>query len=282
MKFASLMHGRDGRFVVVSRDLTRATDAFPVVPTLQAALDDWARHAPRLSDLAEALEHGSVPSFRFHEHDCAAPLPRAFQRLGVAGGQGVASAPLEQLSSDGPAGPRQPARAAGEDDGIDVEAGAAVVTGDVPEGVPPGEAAARIRLVMLVGDLRLRRWEDGDDLLSRPGFCCSPVAVTPDELGEGWREGRLALPLLASMNGVPVTGGPASASVDFGALVAHAAAGRALAAGTIIGARTVPTLCPEASGAVRLRFGDTVRIEMRDGAGRAALGAIEREILPRG
>ena len=81
MKLASLAHGRDGRLVVVSRDLTRATDAFPVVPTLQAALDDWDRHAPRLADLAEGLEHGSVPSFRFHEHDCAAPLPRAYQWL---------------------------------------------------------------------------------------------------------------------------------------------------------------------------------------------------------
>jgi fumarylacetoacetate (FAA) hydrolase len=79
MKLASLMHGRDGRLVVVSDDLTRATDAFPVVATLQGALDDWGRCAPRLADLAEGLEHGSVPSFRFHEHDCASPLPRAYQ-----------------------------------------------------------------------------------------------------------------------------------------------------------------------------------------------------------
>ena len=79
MKLASLMHGRDGRLVVVSGDLTRATDAFPVVATLQGALDDWDRCAPRLADLAESLEHGSVPSFRFHEHDCASPLPRAYQ-----------------------------------------------------------------------------------------------------------------------------------------------------------------------------------------------------------
>ena len=79
MKLASLRHGRDGRLVVVSRDLTRATDAFIVAPTLQAALDDWERHGPRLADLARELEIGSVPSFRFHEHDCASPLPRAYQ-----------------------------------------------------------------------------------------------------------------------------------------------------------------------------------------------------------
>ena len=79
MKLASLKQGRDGRLVVVSRDLTRATDAFFIVPTLQAALDDWERYAPRLQDLSEQLQHGSVPSFRFHEHDCASPLPRAYQ-----------------------------------------------------------------------------------------------------------------------------------------------------------------------------------------------------------
>ncbi len=79
MKLASLRQGRDGRLVVVSTDLTRATDAFFIAPTLQAALDDWERVAPKLSDLAEQLEHGSVPAFRFHEHDCASPLPRAYQ-----------------------------------------------------------------------------------------------------------------------------------------------------------------------------------------------------------
>jgi fumarylacetoacetate (FAA) hydrolase len=77
MKLSSLNQGRDGRLVVVSRDLTRATDAFFIVPTLQGALDDWERFGPRLQDLSEQLEHGSVPSFRFHEHDCASPLPSA-------------------------------------------------------------------------------------------------------------------------------------------------------------------------------------------------------------
>ena len=79
MKLASLKQGRDGRLVVVSRDLTSASDAFFIVPTLQAALDDWERFRPRLQDLSEQLEHGSVPSFRFHENDCASPLPRAYQ-----------------------------------------------------------------------------------------------------------------------------------------------------------------------------------------------------------
>ena len=79
MKLSSLKQGRDGRLVVVSKDLTRATDAFFIVPTLQQALDQWDKVAPLLADLSEQLEHGSVPSIRFHEHDCAAPLPRAYQ-----------------------------------------------------------------------------------------------------------------------------------------------------------------------------------------------------------
>ena len=128
MKLASLVNGRDGRLVVVSNDLTRATDAFPVVPTLQAALDDWGRHAPRLADLAESLEHGSVPSFRFHEHHCAAPLPRAYQWLDgsayvnhvdlvrkARGGtlpESFWTDPLMyQGGSDSNQGPRQPVRA---------------------------------------------------------------------------------------------------------------------------------------------------------------------------
>jgi hypothetical protein len=154
MKLASLTHGRDGRLVVVSKDLTRATDAFPVVPTLQAALDDWDRYAPRLTDLAETLEHGSVPSFRFHEHDCAAPLPRAYQWLdasayvnhvelvrkarGAEMPESFWTDPLMyQGGSDSNLAPRQAVRARSEVDGIDFEAEIAVVTGDVPMGVSP-------------------------------------------------------------------------------------------------------------------------------------------------
>src|SRR6187549_1382294 len=82
MKLATLKDGsRDGRLVVVSRDLTRFTDAAFLVPTLQAALDDWQRIAPHLLALSESLEHGSVPAGRFHEHDAHSPLPRAYQRV---------------------------------------------------------------------------------------------------------------------------------------------------------------------------------------------------------
>lgn len=277
MKLASLAHGRDGRLVVVSRDLTRATDAFPVVPTLQAALDDWPRHAPRLADLAEGLEHGSVPSFRFHEHDCAAPLPRAYQWLDAAAGP-----LLSQGVSDVSLGARQPVQARSEEEGIAFAAGIAAVTGDVAMGTGREEALGQIRLVMLVNEVSLRNRiasESAESLGSvrfKLASACSPVAVTPDELGAAWRDGRLDPPLAAQVNGVPVGGSEAGTALDFGTLIARAAASRRLGAGTIVAGPAA------GGGAPLLRFGDTVRIAMKDAAGHSIFGAIEQEILPLG
>ena len=334
MKLASLMHGRDGRLVVVARDLTRATDAFPVVPTLQAALDDWERFAPRLADLAESLEHGSVPSFRFHEHDCAAPLPRAYQWLdgsayvnhvelvrkarGAPMPESFWSDPLMyQGGSDSPLGPRRPILARSEDDGIDFEAEIAVVTGDVPMGVGAADALAHIRLVMLANDVSLRNLVGSEMakgfgfVQSKPPTAYSPVAVTPDELGPAWSGGKLSLPLLCQVNGRPF-GHPDAGSdmtFDFGALIAHAARTRPLAAGTIIGSgtvsnrdadggpgkplaqggagyaciaeqRMVETILAGGPATPFLRFGDSVRIEMKDAGGHSIFGAIEQEVLP--
>lgn len=334
MKLASLMHGRDGRLVVVSKDLTRATDAFPVVPTLQAALDDWDRHAPRLADLAEGLEHGSVPSFRFHEHDCAAPLPRAYQWLdgsayvnhvdlvrkarGAEMPESFWTEPLMyQGGSDAMLTPREPIRARSEDHGIDFEAEIAVVTGDVPMGVSPEAGRGHIRLVMLANDVSLRNLIASElpkgfgFVQSKPSSAYSPVAVTPDELGEAWRDGKLHLPLLSQVNGAPFGRPDAGVDMtfDFGTLIAHAAKTRRLCAGSIIGSGTVSNRDPDggpgrpvAEGGLGyaciaeqrmvetirtgapvtpfLRFGDTVRIEMKDAAGHSIFGAIEQDILP--
>lgn len=334
MKLASLMHGRDGRLVVVSRDLTRATDAFPVVPTMQAALDDWERCAPRLADLSEGLEHGSVPSFRFHEHDCASPLPRAYQWLdgsayvnhvelvrkarGAQMPESFWTDPLMyQGGSDASLGPRQPVHARSEEHGVDFEAEIAVVTGDVPIGVSAPDALGHIRLVMLVNDVSLRNLIASElakgfgFVQSKPASAFSPVAVTPDELGEAWRGGKLHLPLLSFLNGRPFGRPDAGVDMtfDFGALIAHAARTRALSAGTIIGSGTVSNRDPDGSpgrplsegglgyaciaeqrmvetiraGAAAtpfLRFGDSVRIEMKDAAGHSIFGAIEQDILP--
>lgn len=334
MKLASLIHGRDGRLVVVSRDLTRATDAFPVVATLQAALDDWERLAPRLADLAEGLEHGSVPSFRFHEHDCASPLPRAFQWLdasayvnhvalvrqarGVQMPESFWTDPLMyQGGSDASLGPRQPIRARHEEDGIDFEAEIAVVTGDVPMGVTPEVALGHIRLVMLANDVSLRNLIASElpkgfgFVQSKPPGAFSPVAVTPDELGASWQGGRLSGALLSQLNGQPFGQPDAGTDMtfDFGTLIAHAARTRPLTAGTILGSGTVSNRDgdggpgrPLADGGVGyaciaeqrvveairagapatpfLRFGDTVRIEMKDADGHSIFGAIEQDVLP--
>ncbi|KPF72598.1 hypothetical protein IP69_01490 [Bosea sp. AAP35] len=265
MKLASLQHGRDGRLVVVSQDLTRATDAFPIVPTLQAALDDWDRLAPRLADLAVSLDHGSVPSFRFHEHDCAAPLPRAYSRLVVSD----TSVPVP-MRSDGTLGPREPIRALDESAGLVAQAGLAAIMGDLPAGASPAQALARIHLVMLSCTVRQQEQGGPEQALS-----FSPVAVTPDEIDAAWRDGRIDLPLLRQINQQPPQHGE-SAAADLAGLVAKAARGQTLGAGTIVMAGVpMPPAQP-------LRFGDTIRIEMKDRAGHSIFGAIEQELLPAG
>jgi len=332
MKLASLKHGRDGRLVVVSRDLTRASDAFIVVPTLQAALDDWDRVAPRLEALAESLELDAIPSFRFHEHDAAAPLPRAYQWADgsayvnhvdlVRRGRGAAvpfsfwTDPLMyQGGSDAFLAPREPIPAFAEALGTDFEAEIAIVTGDVPMGVSPEDARPLVRLVLLVNDVSLRglassELEKGFGFLqAKPSCALSPVALTPDELGDAWADGKLHRPLLSALNGKPFGRPEAGVDMtfDFGQLIAHAARTRPLGAGTIIGSgtvsnrdedggpgrpieeggrgysciaeiRTVETLREGAPRTPFLKAGDTVRIEMQDSAGRSLFGAIEQTV----
>ncbi len=336
MKLASIKSGRDGRLVVVSRDLTRAVDAGPVAPTLQSALDNWDTAAPKLALLARQLELVSIPTFRFREHDCASPLPRAYQWLDgsayvnhvelvrkARGAEMPASFWTDPLMYQGASdtffGPREPIQLADEAFGIDMEAEVTVITGDVPMGVAAVEAGKFIRLVMLVNDVSLRNLIPAElakgfgFLQGKPSSAFSPVAVTPDELGDAWNGGKLHLPLAVDLNGNPF--GRANAGVDmtfdFGALIAHAAKTRALAAGTIVGSGTVSNK-DTAGGAGRpiaagglgysciaelrvietiangkpatpfLRFGDTVRIEMKDASGQSIFGAIEQEVRKHG
>jgi len=333
MKLASLKHGRDGRLVVVSKDLTRATDAFIVVPTLQAALDDWARVAPRLALLAEQLEVGSVPSFRFHEHECASPLPRAYQWADgsayvnhvelvrrARGAEMPASFWTDPLmyqgGSDSFLGPREPIAMMTEAWGIDFEGEVAVILDDVPAGATREEAAAAIRLVVLVNDVSLRNLIPGElakgfgFFQAKPSSALSPVAVTPDELGPAWDGAKLRLPLHCTLNGQPF--GRPNAGVDmtfdFPTLIAHAAKTRPLSAGTIVGSgtvsnkdadgspgkpiaegglgyaciaeqRTVETIRTGHPTTPFLNFGDSVRIEMKDDRGHSIFGAIEQEVV---
>ena len=269
MKLASLKSGRDGRLVVVSNDLAWSAAADRIAPTLQAALDDWSRCEPELRGLAESLELGAVPRERFHEHEAASPLPRAYQwadgsayvnhvalvrqARGAEMPESFWTDPLMyQGGSDGFLGPRDAIPLKDEAWGCDLEGEVAVVTGDVPLGASREQALGAIRLVMLCNDVSLRNLIPGElaksfgFFQSKPASAFSPVAVTPDAL-PGWRDGKLHGKLEVELNGRPL--GEADAGVDmtfdFGTLIAHAARTRALAAGTIIGSGTVSNRGPD-------------------------------------
>ncbi|MDQ1155243.1 fumarylacetoacetate hydrolase family protein [Brevundimonas sp. SORGH_AS_0993] len=334
MKLASLKHGRDGRLVVVSKDLNWFTDAFLIAPTLQAALDDWDDCGPRLLALAESLEHEGVPRGRFHERDAASPLPRAYQwadgsayvnhvelvrrARGAEMPDSFWTDPLMyQGGSDGFLSPRDPIPLADESWGCDLEAEIVVVTGDVPQGATREEALAAIRLVGLVNDVSLRNLIPAElakgfgFVQSKPASALSPVFVTPDALGDRWRDGRLHGTLSVQLNGQDF--GRADAGVDmtfdFGTLIAHLAKTRSLVAGTIIGSgtvsnkdadggpgkpvsegglgysciaevRTVETILRGAAETPFLKHGDTVRIEMLDDRHHTIFGAIEQTVAP--
>ena len=263
MKLASLKNGRDGRLVVVSRDLRRYADAADVASTLQAALDDWANCKPQLEALAATLESGAAGE-PFDEQQCASPLPRAYQwadgsayvnhvelvrkARGAEIPDSFWSDPLMyQGGSDAFLGPRDDIPVGDESWGIDFEAEVAIITDDVPMGTSASDAGKHIQLVMIVNDVSLRGLIPGElakgfgFFQSKPSSAFSPVAVTPDELGAAWADNKLHLPLLSALNGEPF--GKPEAGVDmtfdFGQLVAHAARTRPLVAGTIIGSGTV-------------------------------------------
>ena len=322
MKLASLKQGRDGRLIVVSRDLKHAIAADSIAPTLQAALDNWDRVKLRLMELYTALNTGEpIGRFSFRPSDCASPLPRAYQwadgsayvthvelvrkARGAEMPKSFWTDPLMyQGGSDSFIGPEDDILAADEAWGIDLEGEVAVITGDVPMGATPAQAAGQIRLLMLVNDVSLRNLipkelEKGFGFFqSKPASAFSPVAITPDELGAHWRDGRVHLPLLVEVNGKHF--GAPNAGIDmtfsFPELVAHAAKTRELEAGSIIGSGTVSnsdrssgSACiaerrmletiehgkPETSF---LKFGDTVRIDMRLPDGSPLFGAINQRV----
>lgn len=327
MKLASIKHGRDGRLVVVSSDLTRCVSATDVVPTLQAALDDWANARPALEIIAGKLETGGGDNF--DQTACASPLPRAYQwadgsayvnhvelvrkARGAEMPDSFWTEPLMyQGGSDAFLGPRDDIPVAEEAWGIDFEAEVTVVTDDVPMGVSAGDALGHIQLIMLVNDVSLRNLIPGElgkgfgFFQSKPSSAFSPVAVTPDELGNHWHDGKLHLPLLSFLNdeafGKPEAG--IDMTFDFGRLIAHAAKSRPLCAGCIIGSgtvsnklddgpgkpiseggvgysciaemRTIETINDGKPSTSFMKFGDRVRIEMRDNNGASIFGTIDQ------
>jgi len=264
VKLASLKHGRDGKLVVVSSDLAYYADAAHIVPTMQAALDDWERCEPLLRNLATDLEHQAIPRERFHEREAAAPLPRAYQwadgsayvnHVALVRQARGAEMPdsfwhdplMYQGGSDGFLGPRDDIPLADEAWGCDFEAEVVVVTGNVSQGVSRQAALDCIRLVGLTNDVSLRNLIPGElakgfgFFQSKPASAFSPVFVTPDELGNSWADGKLKGPLEVTLNGKLFGRADAGEDMtfDFGTLIAHAAKTRSLGAGTIIGSGTV-------------------------------------------
>ena len=332
MKLASFSHGRDGRLAVVSRDLAWCADASMIVPTLQAALDNWDRYSPELEALAEQLEHGAIPRDRFHEREVAAPLPRAYQwadgsayvnHVELVRKARGAELPdsfwhdplMYQGGSDDLRGARAAITLADEAWGCDLEAEICVVTGDVPQGVSASDALGCVRLIGLVNDVSLRNLIPGElakgfgFVQAKPASHFSPVFVTPDELGESWSGGRLNHVLAVDLNGQAFGRAHAGeeCTFDFGTLIAHLAKTRRIGAGSILGSGTVSNRDPDgspgrpcgtggrgysciaeqrmvetiATGEAKtafLKYGDVVRIEMKDAKGHTIFGAIENVV----
>jgi fumarylacetoacetate (FAA) hydrolase len=324
MKLASLKRGgRDGTLVVVDRDLVRAVAVPQIARTMQAAMDDWANVEPHVREVSIRLNTGHVEGeFAFDQGACASPLPRAFQwcdgsaylyHVELVRKARKAEMPpsfytdplMYQGGSDSFIGPHDDILVQDEAYGIDLEGEIAVITGDVPMGISPEKAGGYIRLLMLVNDVSLRNripteLAKGFGFFNaKPATAFSPVAVTPDELGDAWDGRKLDLPLLSHINGKEL--GHPNAGVDmnfdFPQLIAHAAKTRELEAGTIVGSGTVSNRDPSTGSSclaeVRmietieqgspatpfLRFGDTVRIEMFDKDRFSIFGAIDQTVV---
>ncbi|WP_010410391.1 fumarylacetoacetate hydrolase family protein [Citromicrobium sp. JLT1363] len=334
MKLATLNDGtRDGKLVVVSKDITRYCAADNIAATMQDALDDWANIAPKLDALYRDVNNEAVPCERFHEREAHSPLPRAYQwadgsayinhveLVRKARGAEVPESfyhdPLMyQGGSDDFLPPRADIPLKDTSWGCDMEGEIACITDDVPMGVSSDEAADHIKLLMLVNDVSLRGLIPGElakgfgFFQSKPATAFSPVAITPDELGDAWKDAVIQLPLMVDYNGDPFGRADVGQDATFSLadLVAHAAKTRNLGAGCIIGSGTISNQGPDgdpgkpvseggkgysciaeirmietiASGEAKTRFmhpGDTVKIWMEDDKGHSIFGAIEQKVV---
>ncbi len=333
MKLATYKDGsRDGQLVVVSRDLSSAHYASGIAQRLQQVLDDWNFLSPQLQDLYQTLNQGKARhAFAFDPKMCMAPLPRAYQwadgsaymnHVELVRASRNSEVPanfyddplMYQGGSDDFLGPCDDIVAVSVDHGIDFEAEVAVITGDVFMQTGAEEALESIRLVMLANDVSLRRLIPAElaknfgFLQGKPATAFSPVAVTPDELGNAWKQGRVHLTMRVDWNGKRVgmcEAGP-EMTFHFGQLIAHLAKTRNVRAGSIIGSGTVSNQATETKGkkdwpkgysciaekrAIEtildgkahtefMQFGDTVRIEMKDKDGQSVFGAIEQTVAP--
>jgi fumarylacetoacetate (FAA) hydrolase len=322
MKLASLKTGRDGELIVVNKDLSRAVKVAEIALTIQNALDNWLEVAPKLRKISHDLNMDDVyESFALDIKQLAAPMPRAYQWLdgstyvthvelvrkarGATMPESFWHDPLMyQGGSDAFIGPMDAIKIENEDWGIDFEAEIALITRDVPMGVPTEDAGDYILGFMLVNDVSLRNLIPGElaknfgFVQSKPTTAFSPVFVTPDELGAAWDGTKINLPLQSTLNGTQF--GAPEAGVDmtfnFPKLISHAAKTRNLVAGTIIGSGTVSnkdhskgSSCIAEKRMLEIidsgkpktsfmKFGDHIRIEMFDKDGSSIFGAIDQQV----
>ena len=322
MKLASLNSGRDGQLVVVDSLMQRYETATAIAPTLQVALDNWDSCAAPLQELFGQLESGEIKGQPFVASTCASPLPRAFHwadgsayvnHVELVRKARNAEMPasfwtdplIYQGGSDTFLGPCEDIAMADTSWGIDFEAEVAVIVDDVPMGISPENAQDHIKLVMLVNDVSLRNLIPGElakgfgFYQAKPSSAFSPVAVTPEALGDAWDGAKLHLPLRAILNdkliGQPNAG--VDMTFDFGQLIAHAAKTRPLCAGTIIGSGTVSNLDRSngscclaevrmleiiANGSAStdfMQFGDRIQIDMHDHSGQSIFGEINQQVI---
>ncbi len=326
MKLATLRDGtRDGALLVVSRDGTRAARADGIARNLQAALDSWEQAAPRLAELSARLEAGTVPSEPVDPARLAAPLPRAYEWIDgsaflnhvrlVRRARGAEIPPtletdplVYQGGSGELRGPRDPFPLPDPSWGLDFEAEVGVILGDVPRGTTAADAERHVRLVVLLNDWTHRALIPPElakgfgFFQSKPATAFAPFAVTPDELGDAWRDGRVHLRMQVWWNGERVCDAHAGSAMQFGfhGLVAHLAKTRGYTAGTLLGSGTISnedraagfaciaeqrTLETLDSGAPRTRWlrpGDHVEIDMHDAEGRSVFGRIVADVIADG
>ncbi len=323
MRLATLRDGsRDGSLVVVDSMADRFMRASHIAPNLQSAIDDWERIGPALQELSLDVERASAAAERLEVALLAAPLPRAYEWIdgssylnhvrltrrarGADPPPGLEVDPLVYQGGSGVLlGATDPLVLPDLDWGLDFEAEVCVVLGDVPRGTTADRAAPYVRLLMLANDVTYRNLVPPELVkgfgffVSKPATAFSPFAVTPDELGGSWLEGRPLLRLRSTYNGAVVGEAETGPEMHFSFfdLIAHVTKTRSLTAGTILGggtvsnrdrARGVSCLVERRMietlelGAPRTPFmthGDTIRIEAFDGAGRSVCGAIDQRVV---
>ncbi len=323
MKLATLRdHTRDGKLVIVRRDNAVYTHASDIAPTLQFALDHWDNVVDRLQQRASELERGVVEELPVEPDELASPLPRAYEWIDgsayinhivlvrkARGAEPPATLATDPLIYQGGSGmllsPTQDIPLYDESWGLDFEAEVAVILGDTPVGVSKEEALDYVKLIVLVNDCTLRNLIPAElaksfgFFQSKPASAFSPFAVTPDELGEAWKEGRVHLPLKSTYNdklfGDPEAG--PEMHFSFADLIHHIAKTRAYTAGTILGSGTISnedrtrgSSCLAEKRMIEkidegefktpfMKVGDTIRIEMLNKAGENVFGTISQKVV---